>query len=62
MKGRLGEDHMIAGLVAEERKNNGGIAPASDAIVELSRQIHSGEIKPGYSNLDLVEQKLAEMN
>ena len=62
MKGRLGEDQMIAGLVAEERKNSGGIAPASDAILELSRQIHAGELEPGFSNLDLVEQRLAGLN
>ncbi len=54
MKGRLCETAMINGLVAEECRNNGRPAPICDRIVELSRQIHAGELKPDLSNLDLV--------
>jgi 2-dehydropantoate 2-reductase len=53
MKGRLCESALINGLVAEECRKNGRPAPVCDHIVELSRQIHAGELKPDPSNLDL---------
>jgi len=56
MKGRLCETEMIQGLVADELKKNGRPAPTCDLIVELSRQIHAGELQPDLSNLDLVRQ------
>ena len=54
MKGRYSETDMINGLVSEECKKNGRLSPISDAIVELTRRIHTGELKPDLSNLDLV--------
>jgi hypothetical protein len=62
MKGRLGEDEMISGLIASERKKNGGLSPANDLILELSAKIHSGELKPDPSNLDIVLERLGRTN
>ncbi len=56
MKGRLCETALINGLVAEECEKNGRPAPVCEHMVELSRQIHAGELKPDPSNLDLVRQ------
>ena len=53
MKGRRGETELIYGAVAEECRKNGRPAPVCEAIVELDRRIHAGEIKPGPDNLDL---------
>ena len=61
MKGRYSEVDMIYGLVADERKNIGRQAPVSDVTVELSRQIHAGELKPDLNNLDLVRERLANI-
>ena len=61
MKGRLCETHIIQGLVAEECKKNGRPAPICEGIVELSRQIHAGELKPGLDNLDLVRPPMAKV-
>ena len=61
MKGRYSETDMINGLVAEERQKNGRPSPVSDITVELTRQIHAGELKPDLSNLDLVRQRLANL-
>ncbi|MFT5180551.1 MAG: 2-dehydropantoate 2-reductase [Alphaproteobacteria bacterium] len=59
MKGRYSETDMINGLVADELKQNGRPSPVNDVTVELTRQIHAGELKPDLSNLDLVRQMLA---
>lgn len=56
MKGRRCETEMVQGLVAEECRKNGRPAPICDGVVELSRRIHAGELKPDLSNLDLVLQ------
>ncbi len=61
MKGRLCETHIIQGLVAEECKKNGRPAPICEGIVELSRQIHAGELEPGLDNLDLVRPPMAKV-
>lgn len=59
MKGRYSETDMINGLIADERKNNGRPSPVSDVVVELTRQIHAGELKPDPSNLDLAHEMMA---
>lgn len=59
MKGRYSETDMINGLIADERRNNGKPSPVSDVVVELTRQIHAGELKPDPSNLDLVHEMMA---
>lgn len=61
MKGRRCETEMINGLVAEACKKNGRPAPVCEVIVELARQIHAGELKPGLANLDLARQRLANV-
>jgi len=53
MKGRRGETELIHGSVAEECKKNGRPAPVCEAIADLDRRIHSGELKPGLDNLAL---------
>ena len=58
MKGRYSEFDMINGLVAEECRKNGRPAPISEAVVEISRDIHAGRLKPDPANLELVFQRL----
>ena len=53
IKGRLSEVDLINGLVVEESARLGVAAPANAAIVELTRRIHFGELKPDPSNLKL---------
>ena len=45
-----------------EPKKNGGLSPANDLILELSAKIHSGELKPDPSNLDIVLERLGRTN
>jgi 2-dehydropantoate 2-reductase len=59
MKGRYSETDMINGLIADEHRNAGRPSPVSDVVVELTRQIHSGELKPDLKNLDLVQEMMA---
>ena len=61
MKGRYSETDMINGLISDERRKSGGPSPVSDVIVELTRQIHAGELKPDLSNLDLIHQQMANV-
>lgn len=59
LKGRHSEVDLINGLVADESEERGMPAPYNKAIVEITRRIESGEIKPDPSNLDLARQMLA---
>jgi 2-dehydropantoate 2-reductase len=61
MKGRYSEVDLINGLVAEECRRIGRPSPASDGIVELSRRIDRGELKPDVANLDLVREQLGAL-
>lgn len=51
MKGRLSEVDMINGLVVEEGERFGIDTPANRAMVEVTRRIHAGLLKPDPSNL-----------
>src|SRR5262245_13794502 len=51
MKGRLSEIDLINGFVAEEGRKRGIPTPANDTLVEMTRRIHAGEIKPDPANL-----------
>ena len=53
IKGRLSEVDLINGLIVEESTRRGLAAPANAAIVEVTRRIHSGELKPDPTNLRL---------
>jgi 2-dehydropantoate 2-reductase len=58
MKGRYSEIDMINGLIADECRKNGKPTPVNDVLVELTTQIHRGELKPDTANLDLIRQRL----
>ena len=58
MKGRYSEIDMINGLVADESNKNNKPTPVSDVLVDLSRRIHAGELKPDQANLELILQQL----
>ncbi len=60
MKGRYSEIDMINGLISEESRKNGRAAPVNDVLVELTTQIHNGDLKPDASNLDLIRRHLKE--
>ena len=51
IKGRLSEVDLINGMIVEESARRGVAAPANAAIVEVTRRIHAGELKPDPSNL-----------
>ncbi|MEK9660212.1 MAG: 2-dehydropantoate 2-reductase N-terminal domain-containing protein [Alphaproteobacteria bacterium] len=59
LKGRYSEVDLINGLVAEESAERGIPAPYNKVIVDITRRIESGELKPDPSNLDLARQMLA---
>ncbi|MDH3739347.1 MAG: 2-dehydropantoate 2-reductase [Alphaproteobacteria bacterium] len=58
MKGRYSEIDMINGLIAEEGRQRGKSTPVSDALVEITKRIHTGELKPDPANFDLVRDAL----
>jgi 2-dehydropantoate 2-reductase len=58
LKGRYSEVDMINGLVAEESARRGKPAPANAVIVELTRRIQAGTLKPDPSNLQLAYSML----
>jgi len=62
MKGRLSEIDVINGLVAAEGRKRGIPTPANDTMVEVTRRIYAGELKPDPSNLlialDLLKSRL----
>jgi 2-dehydropantoate 2-reductase len=53
IKGRLSEVDMINGLIVAESEKRGMAAPANAAMVEVTRRIHAGELKPDPANLQL---------
>jgi 2-dehydropantoate 2-reductase len=59
MKGRKSETDIINGLVVEEAARFGISAPANQVIVDLSREIEAGRLKPGPENMKLILQRLA---
>jgi 2-dehydropantoate 2-reductase len=54
LKGRRGEGEEMSGLVVREQARLGGEAPVNQVLVELSRRVESGELKPGIENADLM--------
>ena len=58
MKGRYSEIDMINGLVAETNRLHGREAAVNRAIVDITRRIHAGELKPSPSNFILVRKQL----
>jgi 2-dehydropantoate 2-reductase len=60
LKGRYSEVDLINGLVVEEWKKQGRAAPANAAIVEISRRIHSGELKPERTNMAIAQDLLTD--
>jgi len=53
LKGRASEVDMINGLVVEESRRRGYSAPANAHIVEITRQIEAGALKPTPANMEL---------
>ena len=53
IKGRLSEVDDINGFIVAESERRNMAAPANAAIVEVTRRIHAGELKPDPSNLKL---------
>ena len=54
MKGRKSEVDLINGRVVEEGARLGIATPANQLIVELTRQIEAGALKPDPKNMDLL--------
>jgi len=64
LKGRLSEVDVINGLVVEEGRRRGIATPANETMVEMTRRIYAGEIKPDPANfavaLELLRTKTRE--
>jgi 2-dehydropantoate 2-reductase len=59
MKGRYSEVDLINGCIADTLKAKGRPAPVSDAIVDVSRRIYQGELRPSTENLEIIRRQLA---
>ena len=59
IKGRFSEVDMINGLVVEDYASRGEAAPANAAVVEITRRIHAGELRPDPSNVALALNMMA---
>lgn len=59
LKGRKGEGEEMSGLVVEEQEKLGAAAPVNQKLVELSRRIEAGELRPGLENAELMTSVLA---
>ncbi len=59
IKGRSGEGEEMSGLVVREQESLGGDAPVNQMLVELSRRVESGKLKPGLENAELMTSVLA---
>lgn len=53
IKGRYSEVDLINGIVVEENAKRGEPSPANQAIVEITRRIHEGELNADPSNIAL---------
>ena len=54
LKGRASEVELINGFVVEESLRRGRSAPANARVVEITRRIEAGELKPAPENMGLV--------
>ena len=59
LKGRKGEGEEMSGLVVREQEKLGGAAPVNQMLVELSRRIERGELRPGLENAELMTSVLS---
>src|SRR5690606_27787744 len=59
MKGRKSEVDLINGLVAEEGARFGIDTPANRLVVELTREIEAGRLKPDPKNMALLVERMA---
>jgi 2-dehydropantoate 2-reductase len=60
LKGRYSEVDSINGLVVEASEGFGRAAPANAMVVQLSRQIFSGQLQPDRANLELARTVLTQ--
>lgn len=58
IKGRYSEVDLINGRVVAENAKRGASSPANQAIVEITRRIHSGELEVGPSNLEIAKKMM----
>ncbi len=58
IKGRLSEVDLINGLVVEEGRKRAIPTPANETLVEVTRRIYLGELKPDPSNLNIALEML----
>jgi 2-dehydropantoate 2-reductase len=66
LKGRLSEVDLINGMIVEEGGKRGIPTPANETLVEMTRRIYSGELKPDAANfriaIDLLRSKTQSEN
>jgi len=58
LKGRYSEVDLLNGFVADENRRRGRPSPVNDMIVEITRRIHAGELKPDPANLAIINAML----
>jgi 2-dehydropantoate 2-reductase len=59
MKGRKSEVDLINGAVVEESRKRGEEAPMNAIVVEITRRIRNGELKPEPSNFEIAKTMMA---
>ena len=60
IKGRRSEMEFISGVVSRKGKELGIPTPCNDAVVELDRQINSGQLKMEAANFERLKKRIAE--
>jgi ketopantoate reductase len=60
LKGRYSEVDQLNGLVVEKGLAAGVATPLNQAVVEVTRQIQKGELKPDRSNLEILKKLMAQ--
>jgi len=58
LKGRRSEMEFISGVVSKKGRELGIPTPGNDAVVEIDRQINTGQIKMDRSNLELLKSRI----
>ena len=58
LKGRRSEMEFISGVVSKKGRELGIPTPGNDAVVEIDRQINTGQIKMDRSNFELLKSKV----
>jgi ketopantoate reductase len=60
LKGRYSEVDQLNGLVVKKGRAAGVATPLNKAVVEVTRQIQKGDLKPDRSNLEILKKLMGK--